>query len=156
MDQGFTGIAMFKYCYVDIGETTDVRKMFDAYRATIEEVRHSHPSVRIVHMTVPLTTVDSSPKTWLKSVLGRNTAQDDNIKRNHFNQLLLETYSNEPIFDLAKVESTHKDGSRSSFRSSNRDIYTLAPEYTTDSGHLNQTGRQLAAGRMLRVLAEVR
>jgi hypothetical protein len=155
MNQGFAGIAMFKYCYVDIGETTDVQQMFNAYRATIDEVHHGHPGVRIVHTTVPLTTVDSSPKTWLKSILGRNTAQDDNIKRNHFNRLLLETYGNEPIFDLAKVESTHGDGSRSFFRNGNETIYTLAAEYTSDGAHLNQAGRQLAAGRLLQVLAEV-
>ena len=79
MDQGFTGIAMFKYCYVDIGETTDVRKMFNAYRGTIEEVRRSHPSVRIVHMTVPLTTVDSSPK----DVAEKRFRQEHGTRRQH-------------------------------------------------------------------------
>jgi len=152
---GFEGIAMLKYCYVDINEKTEVQQMFDAYQATVETVRRNHPAIRIVHVTVPLTTVESGAKAWLKGVLGRNTAQMDNIKRNHFNQLLLRTYSQEPIFDLARVESTRSDGSRSSFNANDEVVYTLAPEYTTDGGHLNQKGRDLAAERLLEVLASV-
>lgn len=154
IDHGFAGIALLKYCYVDIGGATDVQQMFNAYRSTINSIRRNHPSVRIVHVTVPLTTVDSSPKEWLKSVLGRNTTQDDNIKRNHFNQLLLQTYGSEPIFDLAKIESTHRDGSRSYFKKGNETIYTFAPEYTTDGGHLDNNGRQLAARGLLQALAD--
>jgi hypothetical protein len=155
VNQGFVGIAMFKYCYVDIGESTEVPQMFNAYQATINEVRRNHPGVRIVHMSVPLTTFDSSAKKWLKGILGRNTAQNENIKRNHFNALLRQTYGKDPIFDLAEVESTRSDGSRSYFKNGNEVIYTLAAEYTTDGGHLNQSGRQRAAGRLLQVLAKL-
>jgi lysophospholipase L1-like esterase len=155
MNQGFTGIAMFKYCYIDIGETTDVQQMFNAYRATIEEVRRKNPRVRIVHATVPLTTLGSATKAWLKSMLGKNTAQDDNIKRNRFNTLLLQTYAADPIFDIATVESTRGDGSRSYFKNGNEFVYTLAPEYTSDGGHLNHAGRRVAAERLLQVLANL-
>lgn len=153
LDGGFAGIAMLKYCYIDIGATSDVQQMFNAYRATIDEVRRRNPAVRIVHITVPLTTVGSPAKAWLKGMLGRNTAQNDNIKRNRFNVLLRQGYAQEPVFDLAQVESTRGDGSRSYFRSGNEIVYTLAPEYTTDGGHLNQAGRHLAAQRLLEVLA---
>lgn len=155
MNQGFAGIALVKYCYVDIGGTTDVRQMFNSYQAMIEQMRKDHPRVRIVHVTVPLTAIDSSPKAWLKGLLGRNAAQDDNLKRNQFNALLRQTYAKEPIFDLAAVESTHADGSRVSVRNANDIIYTLASEYTTDGGHLNQTGRRITAQRLLEVLAAV-
>ena len=155
VNQGFAGIAMLKYCYIDIGETTDVPRMFAAYQETINEIRLNHPGVRIVHVTVPLTTVGSPAKAWVKSMLGRNTAQDDNIKRNRFNFLLVQAYGNEPIFDLAAVESTHADGSRSYFTSGNEKIYTLAPEYTDDGGHLNKAGRRAAAEHLLQVLASL-
>lgn len=155
MNQGFAGIAMLKYCYVDIGEATDAQQMFNSYQAMIEEVRRNHPEIRIVHITVPLTTVGSTTKAWVKSMLGKNTAQDDNIKRNRFNSLLVQAYGKEPIFDLATVESTHSDGSRSYFKNGSELIYTLAPEYTTDGGHLNQAGRRIAAERLLKVLAKV-
>jgi lysophospholipase L1-like esterase len=153
MNQGFEGIALFKYCYIDIGETTDVQRMFNSYQAMIEQIHKDHPGVRIVHVTVPLTAVDSSPKSWLKGLLGRNTAQDDNLKRNQFNALLRQTYAKEPIFDLAEVESTREDGSRESFKNGNEIGYALASEYTTDGGHLNEAGRRIAAQRLLEVLA---
>lgn len=156
MNQGFQGIALFKYCYVDIGEKTDVQQMFSAYQAMIEQIRKDHPAVRIVHITVPLMTVDSSPKAWLKNILGRNTVQEDNIKRNRFNALLRHAYEKEPIFDLAEVESTRSDGSRSYFKRADETVYTLAPEYTTDGGHLNEVGRRNAAQRLLEVLTSVR
>jgi lysophospholipase L1-like esterase len=152
---GFAGIAMFKYCYIDVDETTDVQQMFSAYQATIEEVRRNHPQILVVHITVPLTTVGSPTKAWVKSMLGKNTAQDDNIKRNHFNSLLLQAYGKDPTFDLATVESTHIDGSRSYFKKGSEMIYTLAPEYTTDGGHLNQAGRRIAAESLLVVLAKL-
>lgn len=155
LNQGFEGVALLKYCYIDIGGTTDVPQMFNSYESMIEQIRKHHPGVRIVHITVPLTTIDSSPKAWLKGILGRNTAWDDNLKRNQFNALLRRTYSNEPIFDLAEVESTHADGSTSYFKSGSDMVNTLAPEYTTDGGHLNPTGRRLAAQRLLQVLADL-
>ena len=155
VNQGFQGIALFKYCYIDIGETTDVQQMFNSYRAMVEKIHKEHPAVRIVHITVPLMSDDTSAKTWLKGMLGRNTVQDDNFKRNRFNALLRRTYEKEPIFDLAEVESTRGDGSRSYGKKGNEIVYTLAPEYTTDGGHLNQTGRQIAAQRLLEVLAGV-
>jgi hypothetical protein len=148
-------IAMFKYCYVDFGSTTDVHQVFDDYRATIDEVRLKHPGLKIVHITVPLTTAEPSTKAWLKNILRRNTAQEDNIKRNRFNALLRRTYNQDLIFDLAEVESTHSDGSRSYFKSGEETIYTLAPEYTIDGGHLNQAGRRIAAERLLQLLAKL-
>ena len=156
VNRGFDGIAMFKYCYVDIGEATSVRQMFHDYEATIDAVRRQNPLVRIVHVTVPLTTVIPSPKAWLKSLLGRNTAQRDNIKRNLYNTLLREAYPKEPIFDLATLESTHANGSRSFFKYGGEHIYTLTSEYTDDGGHLNQTGSRLAAKLLIEVLANVR
>jgi lysophospholipase L1-like esterase len=156
LSAGFHGIALFKYCYVDIGATTDVQELFNSYQSTINQIRSDQPGVRIVHVTVPLTTVESSPKAWLKGILGKNTSQEDNFKRNRFNALLRQAYAKEPIFDLAEVESTRSDGSRSCFMRGDETVYTLAPEYTTDGGHLNETGRRNAAERLLKVLADVR
>ena len=155
VNTGFTGIAMFKYCYIDIGESTDVTLMFREYQATIDAVLRRNPNARIVHVTVPLTTVSYSLKTKLKNLLGRNTAHHDNIKRNRYNAVLRQAFADEPIFDLAKVESTHADGSRSFFVSGGEPVYTLAPEYTDDGGHLNALGRQLAARHLIEVLASV-
>ncbi|MCZ2076650.1 MAG: hypothetical protein LC130_16845, partial [Bryobacterales bacterium] len=113
-------------------------------------------ALKFVHVTVPLTTVEPAAKAWIKSTLGKKTARAANLKRNRFNELLRKTYSGaDPIFDLAEVESTYPDGSRSYFMHQENKIYTLVPEYTTDGGHLNRLGRRTAAERLLRVLAEM-
>ena len=147
------GIAMYKYCYVDITGSTNVPRLFDNYRRGIESLRAAHPDVRFIHVTVPLTTVEPAAKAWVKDILGRSTARAANAKRNEFNQLLRETYSPGSIFDLATVESTRPDGSRSYFKLGDKQIYTLAEEYTADGGHLNAMGSEAAARQLLITLA---
>ena len=149
------GIAMFKFCYVDIDSSTDIPKMFASYRDEIGSLKAGFPAVRIVHVTVPLTAGEPAAKVWIKSLLGRETSQEANLKRNQFNDLVRKTYAEtERIFDLAEIESTHDDRSRSYFRRGNQSIYTLAPEYTDDGGHLNEVGRRTAAERLLCILAQ--
>ena len=76
------------------------------------------------------------------------------MKRDEFNRLLLSAYAGkEPVYDLAKAESTYPSGTRSEMTSDSRDFYTLAPDYTDDGEHLNETGRQAAASELLHVLA---
>lgn len=150
------GIAILKYCFVDIDGSTDVQEMFHAYQSRIDVLRQRYPLLRIVHTTVPLTTVEPAPVAWLKSVLGKRTYRDANSKRQEFNQLLRSTYANrDPIFDLAQVESTRPDGSRSYFRAHGQTVETLVPEYAADSGHLNELGRRAAAERLIRVLTTI-
>ena len=149
------GIAMFKYCYVDVDSSTDVQKMFEDYRGEISALKAKYAALKIVHITVPLTTAEPTTRAWIKSMLGRITTQDVNVKRNEFNNLLRKTYSGiDPIFDLAAVESTQSDGTKSYFTRDGKAIYTLAPEFTTDGGHLNESGRQAAAQALLQILAE--
>lgn len=150
------GVAMYKYCYVDIDLSTDVQRLFDSYRDQISALKSQYPGLTIVHITIPLTTVDMDTKAWAKTLLGRPTIRDVAEKRNEFNNLLRQTYAGrDPIFDLAEVESTLPDGARSYFIRGNRQIYTLAPDYTTDGGHLNGVGRHAAATRLLQVLADL-
>jgi lysophospholipase L1-like esterase len=99
--------------------------------------------------------VEPPAKAWIKRLLGKATRQEVNVKRNEFNDLMRQTYAGiDPIFDLAEVESTHGNGSRSYFMQGDEKIYTLAPEFTTDGGHLNEVGRRMAAERLLLVLAQ--
>jgi hypothetical protein len=60
-----------------------------------------------------------------------------------------------PVFDLARVESTLADGTRSIATWNGRTFPVLAAPYTDDDGHLNQAGRLLAARELLAVLASV-
>jgi hypothetical protein len=71
----------------------------------------------VVHFTNPLTQRQTGPKAWIKKIIGRPIGGvDDNIKRNKYNDMLINQYEGkEPIFDIAKIESTFPDSSRFSF-----------------------------------------
>ena len=149
------GIAMYKYCYVDITAQSDVDGLFKRYRENIETLQIRHPKIIFVHITVPLTTVEPAAKAWAKALMGRDSARDGNAKRNEFNSLLRHHYPPKQIFDLAQAESTRLDGSRSFFERNGEKVYTLAPEYSSDGGHLNEVGRRRAAQQLLITLANL-
>ena len=159
VDKGFGrhgGIAMYKYCYADVGTSTDISQMFETYSRGIDTLRARYPSLKILHITIPLTTVESVFKSLSRRLLGRVTATDLNSRRNEFNQRLLEAYSRmDPVFDLAEAESNPGNGFESHAIQRSRRQPALAPEFTTDGGHLNQTGRRVAAEHMLLALASV-
>lgn len=133
---GQDGVALYKYCYADITSSSDVQHIFQNYRATLDALKETYPRLKLVPVTVPLTT-------------------DASQARHEFNNLLRQTYAGTPIFDLAEVESTHADGSRSYQVINGEIIYTLAAEYSSDGGHLNDIGRQAAAKRLLVTLANL-
>jgi hypothetical protein len=150
--------ALFKLCYIDIVAGTDVQKIFSHYKETLSQLKKNYPVTRFVHVTVPLTTLQTGPKAWVKRALGRPAGgYEDNIARSAYNELVRKEYAGrEPIFDLAKIESTFPDGKRSSFLENGSDIDTLVPAYTTDGGHLNELGRRRAAQELLHVLEELK
>ena len=133
-------IVMLKYCYVDIAEGTDVRRLLHDYRQTVELIHRRHPDVTVVHVTVPLTSNESVMKWRLKKVLGRPTLRGANARRNEYNALLRATLAGrEPLFDLAAVEG---DG-------------VLEGSFTHDGGHLNAAGARAAAAALLDVLGAI-
>lgn len=149
-------IALFKYCYVDVGTDTDAESLFEAYRRTMSALRTRVPATLFCHVTVPLTTQE----TWkgvLRARLGRRATQGDaNMVRARYNRLLLDAFAGkEPVFDLARLESTRPDGSRVFFRRNGAHVYGLDPAYTPDGGHLNDAGRQRVAAEFLAFLAGV-
>lgn len=156
MDNGIgdnAEIAFFKFCYIDINKTTDIDKIFSVYKETMERLKNRYPKTQFVHITVPLTDSKVTVKSLIKKLLGK---EDNNIKRNHFNERLIQEYGSKgPVFDLAKIESTYPDGSRSTFSEGGMGYYSLVPEYTDDGGHLNEKGRRIAAAELLKFLSEI-
>jgi len=147
-------IVVLKYCYVDIGGKTDVRSLFDSYREMVRAIQSRYPDVIIVHSTAPLTTVETTMKAGVKRLLGRQSVRDDAIARHRYNTLVRAAYAGrEPLFDIARVESTRADGSRSSFVSAGESVEIMADENTRDGGHLNERGRLMAARELLNALA---
>jgi hypothetical protein len=151
-------IAFFKFCYLDVTAATDIDKVYTNYKNSMDALRKKYPNVKFIHVTVPLTTVQEGWKPVIKKLIGKPIdGYDDNIKRNRYNDLLRKEYEGrEPIFDLAKVESTRTDGGRNTFTLAGKTYYSLVRTYTKDGGHLNETGRKLAATELLRVLAGLR
>jgi len=150
------GIALYKYCYIDFSSSTDVLSVFENYCKGIGTLRQKYPSLTIVHCTVPLTMDEPGRnlreriRSGLRKILGR----DPNVSRNKFNQLLRNAYAGtEPIFDIAEIESTRANGSRCYFKWGRQKIYTMAPEFTTDGGHINEIGRRSAAEKLLVLLS---
>lgn len=152
-----TDIALFKFCFWDIREETDVQKVFDHYTRAVITLQRKYPKMRFIHTTVPLMAYPSGMRARLKRWLGYPVAFDlDNIKRNELNKLIGEKYAGrEPIFDIASAESTLPDGSRATFAHNGKTYFYLASEYTSDGGHLNEYSRKRVAEQMLDVLASV-
>jgi len=146
-------IAFFKFCYVDIKQDANVQDIFDYYVKTIENLKNEFNHIKFVHVTIPLFVHTNGIKDRIKKLFEGDMA---NIKRNQFNELLKGKYENvDPIYDLAKVESTYPDGSESTFSYKNNKYYSLINQYTNDGGHLNELGQHYAAKEFLRILAEV-
>lgn len=146
--------ALFKFCYVDFSDTSDAAAIFAGYARTMDELRRRYPDIVFVHVTAPLRTIDRGPGVWLREALGRrNRAKHANARRHEFNELVRARHAGEPVFDLAAIESTRPDGGRETFRLDGRTCEALVPAYTGDGGHLNGTGRVLAAAGLVRTLA---
>lgn len=150
-------IALVKFCYLDIDASTDVKALFASYRAAIEKLRARNPGTTFVHVTAPLTTVRGGAKEILKQLIGRAPyGAVENIRREEYNALLRQAYrEREPIFDLARIESTAPDGTEVTFDWKGRVAPTLAPAYTDDGSHLNGAGRLRAARELVSILAAV-
>jgi hypothetical protein len=156
-DQPKYDVAAMKFCYVDLGRDTptEVGAMLDRYQRLVDDLRTQRPDVQLMHITMPLKSDMPGRKTTVKRMLGMSMPNDaDNVLRNAFNDQLRERYAGEPIFDLAAVESTLPNGTRSGFKHDSKLIFTLAAEYTNDGGHLVGASQRLAAAAFVRALAQ--
>jgi hypothetical protein len=146
-------IAFFKFCYVDFDKNSNVVEILDYYSKNIDEIKMEFPKLKIVHVTTPLCVHAWGFKGFIKNLI-----YDDipNMKRNEFNRLLTARYEGkDPIYDLAKFESTLPDGSRVTFKSKGHLYFSLAKQYSTDGGHLNELGKYYAAKELLYTLSEL-
>jgi hypothetical protein len=148
-------VAVLKFCYEDLARDAKGRTgLLERYAARVGALQQSRPDVRVLHVTSPLRADPPGWKTRLKRLLGKPTEEDaDNVARNAYNSALRARYATASVFDIAAVESTRTDGSRSSFAAPAGPVYTLAQEFTSDGGHLNENGRRLAGAAFLHSLA---
>lgn len=164
MDSGIgqiADVAMFKFCYVDVDDTTDVKAVFQGYKASIERVRRKYPSLTIAHLTMPLVAkqegIAVELKDIVKKILGRTVRRPVlNAKREEFNRMLIQEYSSrDPVFDLARIESTLDTGERLTVVSDDVKFPALLPKYTEDGGHLNASGGKIVGAEFVKFLAAI-
>jgi hypothetical protein len=150
-------VALVKFCFVDFNADTDAKALFAAYRGTIDGLRARNPRTVFVHVTAPLTTVEGGPKALLKRLIGRPLyGTVENARREEYNTLIRQAYEGrEPVFDLARIESTNPDGTAATAQWQGGIVPALAQVYTDDGGHLNQMGKLRAARGLISVLAAV-
>jgi hypothetical protein len=148
-------LALMKLCYVDFHPDTNVDALVTAYRDTVERLRRERPGLRIVHVTAPLHARQSDTKAKLNRLLGRLVWEDEsNLRRLELSEKLRAAFPTDPFFDLATVQSTRPDGSREIHLVGNRQVPMLWPGYTNDGGHLNDTGKRVAAKAFIHALAQ--
>jgi hypothetical protein len=150
-------VAFLKFCFVDVVDRTDAKALFEHYQATLRGLQAKHARTTFVHVTVPLTSVQAGWKAAVKSLLGRAPyGYLENARREEFNALLRAAYQgHEPLFDLARVESTAPDGGLATAVVNGRPVPALVPSYTDDGGHLSGVGRRRVARELIRFLAAV-
>lgn len=147
-------VALFKFCYVDFTQHTDVEALFAAYTETLDALVVAYPDTTFIHVTVPLMAEKGGLKAFARRVLGRYDESFGNLQRHRFNELLRAEYAGkEPLFDLAQVESTAPDGSTCQMTVDGTQVPCLVPAYTDDGGHLNAAGRAHVAAQFLVSLA---
>jgi hypothetical protein len=150
-------IAFLKFCYVDFSSGTDAPGLFAQYQAKLNALRARYPRTVFVHFTAPLTTVEGGAKSSLKRLLGRAPGGLlENARRDEFNQLLRRAYSGkEPVFDLARLESTAADGQPELHDWNGNKVPALLSAYTDDGGHLNPGARARFARELIALLASL-
>lgn len=153
---GGPSTAVMKYCYVDVTKDTDPAALFEEYRLGVEALQATRQGITVLHVTLPLLADHGALRHAAAVLRGKPTYREVNRIREQYNDLLRQTYGGrEPIFDLARLESTKLDGSRATVRYRGLAIPVLAPEWTYDGGHLNEAGRRRMAGVFLDTLAKL-
>lgn len=146
-------VALVKLCYVDVTAATDATQLAERYTATIKELQGRHSHTKFVATTVPLTTVQRGPKAWIKQLLGRTPAgYIENAKREEFNDVLRQRFEPSSLLDIAHIEA-HGDGRPTVFTYEGRTVNALNPRFTSDGGHLNDTGKRIVGAAFVRFLA---
>jgi hypothetical protein len=147
-------LAFLKLCFWDVRRSTDINEVFNDYKKTITDLKIEYPSTKFVHLTVPLMSHSNGVIAKIKRMIKPDNADLDNIKRNELNRLIVAEYGGkEPLFDIARIESTLPNGVRATFSADGGNYYYLPDEYTDDGGHLNEQASKYVAEQLLITLA---
>lgn len=151
---GSIDLALMKFCYADLKRDSAIGPgaLLAQYAANVSAIQARHPTLRLLHCTMPLTWLQSGPKARVKRLLGIVPGAD-NIARHEYNVAIQAAFGAEAIFDLAAAESLAPDGSVQSVELESVAYPCLHRAYTADGGHLNAGGRLAVARDFLLFLA---
>lgn len=135
-------IAIFKFCYVDMRPDTDVTAFFEHYTTVMDRIARNHPTITIVHTTMPLS--GRNTKQVLKSFISK-TGDTLHVKREEYNNLIRKHYGS-LVFDIAAFESNYNTAN---FTFKGNKYPILYEKYTYDGGHLNTVGSTVLAKAFL-------
>jgi len=148
-------IAMLKFCFVDVGHSTDIEALAQSYAEGLDLLSGEFPGVKFVAFTVPLFSDPVGWKNNLKKLLGRLPFYDaDQVQRSLYNDLIRERLKGS-LFDIAAVGSRINEGKKATLKKDGREYEILYKGYTYDGGHLNLIGRQVFAIELLIHLASI-
>jgi hypothetical protein len=149
-------VVMMKLCYADFDAASDPARIFDGYRRVVAGVRAEPASPVVLHITTPLQTMTPGWKLLVKKL--RRGSEDvrrvENLRRADYNARLRRTFSGEPLFDLAALESGVSVEAPLPTAVDPGAPPALLNQYTHDGGHLNAEGRSVVARGFLRALAD--
>lgn len=149
-------VAVLKLCYVDLKHGADVEGVFATYRDTMAALRRDHPEIVFVLATSPLTT-ERGPRGRARARLGRGDAlgPEHNVVREQFNMLVrAECHGTTPLFDIAAIQSTARDGSRKALTFRGQPLFAMEPFVASDPGHLGADGRAILASAFVATIAD--
>ena len=131
-------IAFMKFCFVDIVSGVNVTQVFNAYKAVMDQLVIDFPAIKFVYTTAALDAYDV----------------DNAVVRQQLNTMIRNEYgATGRVFDLAAVESTRPNGTRVSGVSGGYTYYQLFDDYSSDGGHLNDTGVQVVDTALFTLLS---
>lgn len=131
-------VVLMKFCFTDIGSSTDLPALEARYTQAVDAVRAAAPQVRIVHVTPP---VGREGDAWSDS---------ENPSRYRFGQWLATAFPRDVVFDLQSALS-HEAAGRSC-RTSNGAPALCASLAMDSGGHPNAVGSTQGAKALLYAL----
>ncbi|HET7923259.1 MAG TPA: hypothetical protein VFL30_00080, partial [Rhodanobacteraceae bacterium] len=150
---GDVDVALMKFCFVDFDVDTDPKKLAADYENLIDTLQREQPATRFLAATVPLETLQTGFKAWLKRAIGREPGgYESNARRYAFNEEIRKHYAPAQLFDLARAESS-AGGTAHTFAVDGLDGEALDPAFSADGAHLNKNGEVAVASVLIRALA---
>jgi hypothetical protein len=129
-------IVMNKFCYID--QDAD----WTAYRNSMTALEAEYPNTKFVYWSMPITTDSGS----------------DQVLRDVFNQNLrnwIATQDDKLFFDIADIEAWNPAGEHQTFTYHSTVYEHLYAGYTSDGGHLNDSGANRMATALYTLFGKV-